>query len=152
MWRESCITAIHKKGDGHVADNYRGIAVGSTLCKVFCNILHNRLTGYIERKKIIPVNQIGYKKKFRTADHILVLKTIIDKYILKQSRQYLYICFVDLKSAFDTIWREAMIYKLLKNNTRMVFGKQRYTAHVEVVTNLVQWYDLHFSRSFVVLA
>jgi hypothetical protein len=27
-------------------------------------------------------------------------------------------------------------------NTRMVFGNHRSTAHVEVVTSLVHWYDL----------
>jgi hypothetical protein len=120
-WRESCITAIHKKGDYHDTGNYRGIAVGSILCKVFNSVLHSRLADYIEREKIIPVNQIGYKKKNRTSDHIFTLKTIIDKYISRQNRQYLYVCFVDLKSAFDTVWREAMMYKLLKNGVSGLF-------------------------------
>jgi hypothetical protein len=86
IWRESCITAIHKKGDYHDTGNYRGIAVGSILCKVFNNVLHNRLADYIDREKIIPVNQIGYKKKNRTSDHIFTLKTMIDKYITRQGR------------------------------------------------------------------
>jgi exonuclease III len=131
-WRESCITGIHKKGDSHVAANYRGIAVGSTVCKVFCNVLQNRLVSYIDRKQVISSNQIGYRKKCRTSDHILVLKTIIDKYILKEGRQYLYVCFVDLKSAFDTIWRDAMIYKLLKNGVSGLFLKVLQDMYKEV--------------------
>jgi exonuclease III len=121
LWRESTITAIHKKGDHHNTENYRGIAVGSTMCKVFCNILQKRLVQHLDSKNILPPNQIGYRKNHRTVDHVLVLKTLIDKYIMQQNRKYLYVCFVDLKSAFDTVWREAMIYKLLKNGIDGLF-------------------------------
>jgi hypothetical protein len=114
MWRESTITPIHKKGDWQIPENYRGIAVGSVMCKVYCKILHTRLITFADQKQVPPVNQIGYKKNCRTSDHIFVLKTIIDKYIMSSVRKYLFVCFVDLKSAFDTIWRRAMIYKLLK--------------------------------------
>ena len=62
---------------------------------------------------LIPLNQIGYKKKTRTVDHILTLKHIIDKHIFRLPRKYLFVCFVDFKSAFDTVWRKALMYKLL---------------------------------------
>ena len=62
----------------------------------------------------MPNCQLGYKKKASTADHILTLKNIIDKYILRSSRTFLFACFVDFKSAFDTVWRRALIYKLVK--------------------------------------
>ena len=62
------------------------------------------------------INQIGYKRGLRTTDHILVLKNIIDKYIQNTQRKYLFACFVDFKSAFDTVGGGGggMFYKLLK--------------------------------------
>ena len=43
------------------------------------------------------------------------MKNIIDKYINKAAKSKLYVCFVDFKSAFDTVWRKALLYKLMKN-------------------------------------
>ena len=63
---------------------------------------------------LVPNNQIAYKENCSTADHILCLKNIIDKYISRVSRTNLYVCFVDFRSAFDTVWRQALLYKLLK--------------------------------------
>lgn len=90
------------------------VAVGSNLSKLFCTILHQRLLNFSNQHNLIPQNQIGYKKQARTTDHILTLKCIIDKYIFSTNRKYLFSCFVDFKSAFDTVWRKALIYKLLK--------------------------------------
>jgi hypothetical protein len=64
---------------------------------------------------------IGYKKKSCTVDHILTLKNIIDEYILKAPRKNIFTCFVDFKSAFDTVWRKALIYNLISN--RRTFPK-----------------------------
>jgi hypothetical protein len=115
-WRINTLTPLHKKGSNLLPENYRGIAVGSNLSKLFCSILHNRLANFITEHNLIPNNQIGYKKNARTVDHILTLKNIIDKYIFKLPRKYLFVCFVDFKSAFDTVWRNALFYKLLLND------------------------------------
>jgi hypothetical protein len=111
-WRINTLTPLHKKGSALLPENYRGIAVGSNLAKLFCSVLHNRLICFATENNLIPRNQIGYKKGARTTDHILTLKNIIDKYIFSLPRKYLYACFVDFKSAFDTVWRKALIYKL----------------------------------------
>ena len=78
-WGSNTLSPLHKTGDRNACDNYRGIAVGSNLSKLFCSILHNRISIFCEQNHIIPPNQIGYKKKTRTTDHILTLKNIIEK-------------------------------------------------------------------------
>ena len=113
LWRVNTLSPLHKKGNNSVTDNYRGIAVGCCLAKLFLSVLHNRLQTFIDANDLIPNCQIGYKKGTRTSDHILTLKNIIDKYILSGRGKYLYTCFVDYKSAFDTVWRKALFYKLL---------------------------------------
>jgi hypothetical protein len=42
---------------------------------------------------------------------MFVLKTLIDKYVERNSKP-LYACFVDFKSAFDTVWHQGLLYKL----------------------------------------
>lgn len=47
------------------------------------------------------------------ADHVATLKILINKYLQKLSKERrLYVCFVDFKSAFDTISRRALLYKM----------------------------------------
>lgn len=115
VWRSSTLTPLHKKGSIYEPGNYRGIAIGSSLCKLFCSILQNRLSLYVKEQDIIPQNQIGYRAQSRTSDHILSLRSLIDRYVNRLGKQsYLFTCFVDFKSAFDTISRRALFYKLLK--------------------------------------
>ena len=114
-WRSSTLTPLHKKGSMHEPGNYRGIAIGSSISKLFCSILQNRLSLYVKEKNIIPQNQIGYRAQSRTSDHVLSLKTLIDTYVNRLGKtSYLFTCFVDFKSAFDTISRRYLFYKLLK--------------------------------------
>ena len=114
QWTTQSLSPLHKKGSVYMPDNYRGIAIGNGLAKIFLQVLHKRLLGFSDKHNLIPPNQIGYKKGSRTTDHILTLKNIIDKYIFKLPRKYLYACFVDFKSAFDSVWRKGLLYKMLK--------------------------------------
>ena len=62
-------------------------------------------------KNILHSSQIGFMKGKRTSDHIFVLKCILEE--AKSMRKPICACFVDLKKAFDTVWREGLYYKLL---------------------------------------
>jgi hypothetical protein len=61
--------------------------------------------------KLLSPTQIGFMKGKRTSDHLFVLKCIIED--AKRKHKPIYACFVDLKKAFDTVWREGLYYKLL---------------------------------------
>ena len=57
---------------------------------------------------------MGFRKGFRTSDHVFTLKTIIEKYFCENKK--LYFCFVDFKKAYDSIWRKALFFKLATYN------------------------------------
>ena len=111
-WHTSVITPIHKSGDLYDPDNYRAITVGSCLGKTFSTILLNRLILFKDTYCKDPSSQLGFSKGAQTNDHILTLKTIIDKY-RKIHRKKLFACFVDFKKAFDTIPRDLLLHKLV---------------------------------------
>ena len=115
-WRTNSLSPLHKKGDQKSCDNFRGIAVGCCLSKLFLSVLNKRLITFVNNQSIIPKHQIGYQAKCQTLDHILTLKNMVDKYIHRASRKYLFVCFVDFKAAFDSVWRLALFYKLAHLN------------------------------------
>ena len=110
-WHNSIITPIFKSGDKYNPDNYRAIAVSSCLGKAFSTILLKRLILFRREHCDDPKNQLGFREGAQTNDHVLTLKTIIDKYCIKKNKK-LFSCFVDYKKAFDTVSRELLLHKL----------------------------------------
>ena len=127
-WNNSIITPLHKKGCKSDPDNYRAIAVSSSLGKLFSTIILNRILRVKTKLCPDPINQLGFSKGAQTYDHILTLNTIVSKY--KKLRQPVYAIFVDFRKAFDSVCREALFYKLAKQGiTGKIFNilKHMYT-------------------------
>ena len=126
-WLTGIIIPIFKnKGSRDDANNYRGITLLSCLGKLFTSILNHRLTEFCEKNLILKEIQAGFRKGYSTLDHIYVLKNVIELFKLKKRR--VFCCFVDYTKAFDSVWREALWYKLINNGIQ---GKI-----LNVVTNL----------------
>ena len=56
-------------------------------------------------------NQLGFRSGAQCSDHILTLNTIIEKYV-RLGKKRLFVCFVDYRKAFDTVCRDALLFKL----------------------------------------
>ena len=111
-WNENVISPLHKKGKISNPDNYRAIAVSSAIGKIFSSILLNRLQRFREENCPDPLNQLGFTKGAQTYDHILTMQTIASKY--KKYHKPVYAIFVDFKKAFDSVCRQALLYKMAK--------------------------------------
>lgn len=113
-WTLGNIKPIYKnKGNPKDAENYRPITLLSCFGKVFTSIINNRLNIYAENYDLIVESQSGFRKKYSTVDNLFIIKSLVD--IVKSSKKKLYCCFVDFKQAFDTVWRNGLWTKLLKN-------------------------------------
>jgi hypothetical protein len=110
-WSEGYIKPLHKKENPLLTNNYRGITITSIIGKLFNSIINSRIDSFLSLNKIMKPEQIGFRKKCRTADHIFVIKTLIQQY--KKNRKPIYACLIDLHKAFDSVCHEAMFYKLL---------------------------------------
>ena len=107
-WSVGNIIPIYKQnGDPTDPANYRPITLLlSCLGKLVTNILNNRLQLFTEKYDKISQNQAGFRKGFSTVDHIFALNVLIN---LVQNRQKKLFCaFVDLKRAFETVWRDGL--------------------------------------------
>ena len=77
--------------------------------KLFTCIINNRLQTYSENEKISHC-QAGFRKGFSTTDHIFVLYILLN--LLNYKRKKLFCSFIDLKRAFNTVWRDGLFYEM----------------------------------------
>ena len=84
-----CITPSFKNEYSFDPSNYRGISVCSCLGKLLTLVINERLLEFLEEKNILSSKQIGFRRKYRTADHIFVLNTILNSYFSKRKKYML---------------------------------------------------------------
>ena len=116
-WGIGITSLLFKEGDDDDPGNYRAITVTDTLAKVLAILINERMETWSKENNIIRDEQIGFEKKTRSADHLFVLKTIMDKY--KSEGKKVYACFIDFQKAFDSVWRTGLLYKLIKSGLNM---------------------------------
>lgn len=123
---------VLKKEDQTDIQNYRPISLLSHLYKLFTKIVNNRLHKKLEFYQ--SIEQASFRPCFGTNDHLLSLKTIIEKTV--EYNRPLVLIFVDFRKAFDTIGCEAilealtqcrvdyrltrLIYNIYKNSTACI--------------------------------
>ena len=120
-WAIGITSLLLKDGDDEDPDNYRAITVTNCLAKVLATLINERLDEWCTKNSIICKEQIGFEKKSRPADHLFVLKTLVDSYNSKNKK--IYACFVDFRKAFDCVWRTGLFFKLIKSNMSLNFIK-----------------------------
>ncbi len=106
-WLVSSITCIFKnKGSRSEAENYRGLSIMSTFSKVLTHLVIARIRNAYE--KLISNSQFGFRSNRSTTDAIFILQNAIN-----MSSTPLFMCFIDLKAAYDWIDRD-MLFKILE--------------------------------------
>ena len=109
-WKTGLTFKLPKKGDLGDCNNWRGITLLSLTSKVFSRIVLSRLIAVLE--KDLRPQQAGFRPGRSCSDHIVTLRQI-----LEQSKEWntpLYINFIDLEKAFDSIHRESL-WKILRH-------------------------------------
>ena len=114
-WTLGIIKVLYKnKGDINDINNYRGITLLSCLGKLFTSVLNARLYSYLTDENILGNEQVGFRPKHSTLDHIFVLQ-ILSNYYINESKQ-LFCAFVDYSKAFDFVNRAYLWQKLINSN------------------------------------
>lgn len=126
-WELGMILPIHKKGDNKECMNYRGITIMSVMSKLYERILEKRLKEVVEGQLEEP--QSGFRKGRSVQDHIFTIKQLVEK----NTNNNIYLAFIDLEKAFDSVPRKIVwnslrrrgVAEKLRNNIICVYRTTR---------------------------
>lgn len=108
-WRKSITIPIFKKGSKAEPKNYRGITLLSTVLKLLTKIIADEVT-----QTGISEEQQGFRQNRSTIDAIFILRQITEKSI--EFNKTAFMCFIDLKQAFDKVRLRDVLRTLKKRN------------------------------------
>ena len=109
-WKDATIKVLHKKSDRSDCKNFRGISLVSHAGKGLLKIVANRLSDFCEAQQILPEEQCGFRPARSTIDMLFVVRRLQE--LSRQRKTPLYMCFVGLQKAYDSVDRE-LLWKVL---------------------------------------
>jgi len=96
-WKTSITIPIFKRGDKKCPENYRGITLLSAVFKLFTKVILNKIQPLL----LTCEEQHGFRSNRSTTDALFIVRQIAEKSI--EFAKPAYMCFVDLKQAFDKV-------------------------------------------------
>ena len=138
-WGNSILKTLWKgKGSKKDPSKYRGLSIGSTVCKLIINIVLARLRPWYEKQ--ISDEQNGFRPSRGTTDGIYTVKRV--QQITNRKKQPLFLLFVDLSAAFDHIPR-----KWLFDSISLRFFNKRTPQSIKILETLYNQTSLSYEGS-----
>ncbi|XP_053376628.1 uncharacterized protein LOC128547607 [Mercenaria mercenaria] len=111
-WGKGMINPIPKSGitDPRNPMAYRGITLAPAMYKLYCSVLNNRLSEWLESNNLLCDEQNGFRRERGTIDHLSSLTSVIESRLKKKHATF--VAYIDFKKAYDTIDRSLLWSRL----------------------------------------
>ena len=117
IWKTANITPVYKrKGAKTDKSNWRPISILPTLSKLCESVIHKRILRHMLDNNIITEKQAAYLPKDSTTNQLLYIVHKIKAGWAKKKISHA--CFLDISSAFDAVWHNALLEKLKQINIK----------------------------------
>lgn len=111
QWKVAQMILILKPGKNpEDVKSYRPISLLPIISKVFEKLILARLKSVIERKKLIPNHQFGFRHKHATIEQAHRVYNKI--FASLEEKKYCSAAFLDITQAFDKVWHTGLLYKI----------------------------------------
>ena len=119
-WKTSIIKPILKSNKpASDISSYRPISLAPSFSKLIEKMITIRLTWYLQKNHLLNSNQAGFRKSFSTSDPIIRLSNEAE--IAVNSGNYTVAVMIDFKSAFDLLWIDGLLIKMVQLNISGTF-------------------------------
>ena len=109
-WSKAIITPVFKKGNVHLASNYRPVSPTCVVCKLLEHIICSHILSFLETNKLLTHLQHGFRKKHSCESQLLI--TTSDFFSAFDKKTQTDVGVLDFSRAFDTVPHERLISKL----------------------------------------
>lgn len=132
----SLVTPVYKRGPAAEPGNYRPIAVGEPLLRLYASILNRRVVQLTEREGLRAPTQAGFRPKLSTVHQLFALQHLVDH--ARSHSRPLFTSFLDLKGAYDRVSRHLLWEALQRLGLhgemlaaiRSLYADAEYAMHV----------------------
>lgn len=115
VWKKAKTIPILKPNKPpEYSSSYRPISLISSLSKILEKILKDKLTHFVNDNDILPAQQFGFRREHNTSQPLTKIRNLVHENF-KESKSTGMIL-LDIKSAFDSVWHNGLIYKLKRLN------------------------------------
>ena len=112
-WKHANVTPVwKKKGDKSSVSNYRPISLISNISKILERIVYDQLFDFLNSRNLLNPRNSGFKKGDGCINQLLHLTKLIHEGF--DNNKNTLMIFLDIKSAFDKVWHQGLLYKLEK--------------------------------------
>ena len=110
VWVNANISPVFKKGDVHLAENYRPVFLTSVSCKLLEHIICKHMLNHLEKNKILTNLNHGFRSGYSCESQLLV--TLDELLHCNDKGLQTDIAILDFSKAFDTVPHEELLCKL----------------------------------------
>lgn len=114
-WKAAHVIPIRKPGKpANEAKSFRPISLLNGLSKIIEKVIHARIVKYCDQNDLLPNSQFGFRSKHSTV-HALI-RLLEEAMMGFNDGKVTIAAFLDIEKAFDTMWVDELIYKMIKMN------------------------------------
>ncbi|KAF2347088.1 Reverse transcriptase domain [Trinorchestia longiramus] len=121
-WKWGIWLPILKPGkDPEQVSSYRPICLLSCIGKLMERMIQRRLEYWVETNNLLLGEQAGFRRGKSTMDSLLIAKDFIANTFSR--KQICVAVYLDLDGAYDSVWHEGIIYKLIVSGLEKTYVK-----------------------------
>jgi hypothetical protein len=152
VWKEANVTALYKKGNKQVPNNYRPVSLTAVPCKILESFVREVLVTHMRDNNLFSEFQYGFRERRSTT--LQLLHTVEDWMRSIDRGETIDACYLDLMKAFDSVPHKRLIVKLksygvegrllqwienfLRNRTQQVFVEGKHSSAAQVLSGVPQ--------------
>ena len=126
-WSRGIIFPTHKHDSRLDPGNYRPITLLSVMGKLFGAVMNARLIAFSESVGSVCDEQGGFRPKRGAPDQVFLWREILAS--RRERRLPTMACFVDVRKAYDTVWREGAYVRIYEGGVRGKLWRQLQVMH-----------------------
>lgn len=114
-FKQAKIIAIKKPNKpSDIPSSYRPISLLSAISKVLEKVIKEKITDFLDENDILPPQQFGFRREHNTIHPLVRIRNIVKSNFDQQKSTGMVL--LDIKAAFDSVWHDGLIFKLIQLN------------------------------------